>query len=152
MGKTSSATRLPMMTQTAEYAMRALAELAKIGDDESLRTSDLAARTRVPEAYLGKVLRRLVESGVLRAHKGHGGGFTLARPPERVRFVEVLEALDSMPSSKRCAFGLSRCNPANPCPLHPAWARLNELLTQWAQDTTLADVCRGEARKRKRAR
>jgi Rrf2 family protein len=139
-----------MMTQTAEYALRALSELATLGSDESLRASDLAGRTGVPEAYLAKVLRRLVEHGVLQAQRGHGGGFALTRPPERVRFVEILRALDSMPSTQHCAFGWGKCNNANPCPLHTAWARLNEALTEWATTTTLADVARKETHRRSR--
>ena len=127
--------------------MRALAELAALPREEWLRASDLAERTGVPEAYLAKVLRRLVEHGLLRANKGHGGGFALSRPPRLVRFAEVLAALDSMPSPKRCAFGWGNCNSSRPCPLHPAWARLNAAFDAWANQTTLADVAGGTTRR-----
>ncbi len=140
---------LPLLNQTAEYALRALAELASLPEDESLRASDLATRTNVPEAYLAKVLRRLVAQGLLRASKGHGGGFSLRRPPGAVRFREVLVALDSMPSTKRCAFGWGKCNASRPCPLHPAWATLNEAFDAWANTTTLADIARTDAKRRR---
>lgn len=137
---------MPMLTQTAEYALRALAVLASA--KQPLRSLDLAERTGVPDAYLAKVLRPLVEQGLLRASKGHGGGFSLARAPDRIRFVEVLEALDSMPTPGRCAFGWGKCSATSPCPLHPAWARLNASFEDWATKTTLADVAtvRGRAR------
>ncbi len=150
MGAPPRATPLPLISQTAEYAMRALAELATLGENESLRASDLAVRTGVPEAYLAKVLRRLARHGVLQAQKGHGGGFALVRAPQQVRFVEVLRALDSMPSPQRCAFGWGKCNAANPCPLHPAWARLHEIFSDWASAMTLADVVHKETRRRRR--
>ncbi len=137
---------LPLLTSTAEYALRALSELAALGSDEALRAVDLSARTDVPVAYLAKVLRRLVERGVLRASKGHGGGFALARAPQRIRFSDVLAALDSMPSPNRCAFGRPRCSSANPCPLHPAWSKLNDAFLDWARTTTLADVARTSER------
>jgi Rrf2 family transcriptional regulator, iron-sulfur cluster assembly transcription factor len=130
----------PLLTHTAEYALRALAELAAQRREPAIRGTDLAARTGVPEAYLGKVLRRLVAHGLLRANKGHGGGFALARAPRRIRFVDVLTALDSMPTPNRCAFGWPRCSASNACPLHPAWSKLNEAFLEWARTTTLADV------------
>ncbi len=129
-----------LLTGTAEYALRALAELATCGTGEMVRTVDLAKRTGVPEAYLAKVLRRLVSHQVLRATKGHGGGFALARAPADIRFVEVLEAVDSMPLANRCAFGRPSCSSSDPCPLHPVWTKLKDSFLEWAKTTTLADI------------
>lgn len=141
---------LPLLSQTTEYAFRALAELARARTP--LRAADLSERTGVPVAYLSKVLRRLVAGGVLTARKGHGGGFVLARRPRQVAFDEVLAALDEAPSRNRCAFGWGRCNPARPCPLHPAWARLQDAFGRWASTTTLASVAASGQRKRASAR
>ncbi len=137
---------LPLLSTTAEYALRALAELAIAPPAEQIRSVDLAARTGVPEAYLSKVLRKLVSHGLLHGSKGHGGGFSLAKPAGRIRFIDVLEAVDSMPATERCAFGRPRCSTTNPCPLHPAWARLKHGFLEWAQTTTLAEVTGGAAR------
>jgi Rrf2 family protein len=131
-----------LLGQTSEYALRALAILAELDPGDSMRAADLAEKTGVPAQYLSKVLRRLVASGLLRAQKGHGGGFSLARAPRNIRVADVLEALDSAPSADRCAFGWGPCNAADPCPLHPMWSRLNEAFTTWTSTTTLADVDR----------
>jgi Rrf2 family transcriptional regulator, iron-sulfur cluster assembly transcription factor len=130
----------PLLTTTAEYALRALAELANGGPAEAVTAADLSLRTGVPEAYLSKVLRRLVSHGLLHGTKGHGGGFMLARPARRIRFLEVLEAVDSMPATNRCIFGRPTCSSAEPCPLHPAWSRMKEAFVSWASTTTLAEV------------
>jgi Rrf2 family protein len=106
--------------------MRALAELAMVERGTWMRTADLAERTGVPEAYLAKILRRLVACGLLHGQKGHHGGFKLARSAERIRFLDVLRALDALPSPNQCAFGWARCNASKPCPLHPAWSELND--------------------------
>ena len=130
----------PLLTTTAEYALRAMAELATGRRAEVVTASDLSARTGVPEAYLSKVLRRLVSHGLLHGTKGHGGGFMLARPASRIRFIDVLEAVDSMPSANRCVFGRPRCSDSNPCLLHPAWSKMKDAFVQWARTTTLAEV------------
>jgi len=129
-----------LLSQTSEYALRALATLAKLRPGESMRATDLARETAVPPQYLSKVLRKLVARGLLRARKGHGGGFSLARGPSAIRVADVLEALDSAPPIGRCAFGWGRCDAAHPCPLHPMWSKLTESFQTWTSTTTLADV------------
>jgi Rrf2 family protein len=131
--------RVAPLSQTAEYALRAMAELAR-PHAEPLRGSDLSDATQVPPHYLSKVLRRLVRAGLLVSQKGHGGGFVLARPAREIRFADVLAAVDQAPHSGRCAFGWGSCDVQHPCLLHPAWSRLNEALMIWADRTTLAEV------------
>lgn len=145
-----SDTHLPIVSQTTEYAFRALAELACC-PEEPRRATDLSERTGVPLAYLSKVLRKLVAGGVLKARKGHGGGFVLARRADRVTFEEVLAALGEAPARNRCAFGWGRCSPSKPCPLHPAWSQLQSAFERWASKTTLATVAAPPAGQRRRA-
>ena len=70
--------RIAPISQTAEYALRAMSHLAR-PDAAAMRAIDLARATQVPVHYLSKVLRRLVDAGLLHSQKGHGGGFVLAR-------------------------------------------------------------------------
>lgn len=129
-----------LLPQTAEYALRALACLVDLDASEGLRSADIAERSGVPGAYLQKVLRRLVEAGLLDSQRGHGGGFRLARKPSAIRFLDVLEATEFDMNPKACAFGWDRCDVARPCPLHPAYAELKDTMREWAARTTLADV------------
>lgn len=107
---------------------------------EPMRAADLSRATQVPVHYLSKVLRRLVHARLLVSQKGHGGGFVLARPARKIRFADVLAAVDEAPRGGHCAFGWGECDERHPCPLHPAWSKLNDALTSWADRTTLADV------------
>jgi Rrf2 family protein len=137
--------RQVLLGRSAEYAFRALAVLAADGGGAVLRTEDLASSTGIPPAYLAKVMRRLAEAGIVRAQKGHGGGFRLARSPRRIRFRHVLDVVGPPAEQKLCAFGWGRCNPRAPCPLHPAWSALRQALLGWAETTTLADVAAGDS-------
>jgi Rrf2 family protein len=100
----------------------------------------IAASTHVPPAFLSKVLRMLVAAGLLRSSRGHHGGFALTREPGRIRFLDVLEAVDVALDDEQCAFGWGRCNATNPCPLHPTQLELNHALLSWASRHTLADI------------
>lgn len=129
-----------ILPQTAEYALRAMAQLALTPPGRRVRSADLSELTHIPEPYLAKVLQKLVAQGLLRSEKGHHGGFTLALPKERIRFLDILKAVDFDLEPDRCAFGWKKCSAKNPCALHPAFAPLKNAYVQWAAATTLADL------------
>ncbi len=137
-----------VLSQTAEYALRAMAWLAIMPAGEPLRVRDLSIATGIPSHYLSKVMRRLVLAGLLRSQKGQGGGFVLSKAPEEIPFIDILIAMDVYPTDGRCAFGWGACDEIRPCPLHCSWSRLKEQLRSWAEDTTLADIAKHGAENR----
>ena len=87
-----------VLSQTGQYALRAMTVLTALGPGATARTRDLAGPARVPGDYLSKILRKLVEARLLVSVKGHHGGFRLARPAGEITLEEVLEAVDEMTS------------------------------------------------------
>ena len=76
-----------MLSQTAEYALRAIAWLSS-APSEPQTTEAIAAGTGVPEGYLSKVLQSLRRAELVRSKRGITGGFVLGRSAEeRVRFI-----------------------------------------------------------------
>ena len=130
----------PFLSQTAVYALRAMAWLAATSPAAPVRARDLSEGSGIPAHYLSKILRRLVLARVLESQKGHGGGFTLARPPAEIFFMDVLAAVDAYPVPNRCAFGWGECDTDHPCPLHEVFDRLGADYRKWASTTTFADV------------
>lgn len=128
-----------LLNLTAVYGLRAMAVLAGLTAGESINAADLSTRTGVPQQYLSKVMRKLVLGRLVRAQRGRGGGFMLAQPARQIRLADVLEALD-LDLAGGCAFGFERCDPQNPCVLHPIWSRLQEDLAQWTQGSTFGDL------------
>jgi Rrf2 family iron-sulfur cluster assembly transcriptional regulator len=129
-----------LLSQTAEYALRAMTFLASLPPDAARRSADIATGTGIPGTYLAKVLTRLVREGLLSARKGHGGGFRLARAPADITFAQVLAAAEPDPVGDRCAFGWGQCDAVSPCLLHPAWSDLKARFRAWAETNTLATV------------
>ncbi len=126
-----------LIPQTAEYAFRAMSCLASRYTDGPIRSRDLSEQSNIPPFYLSKVMRRLVVAGLVTSQRGHGGGFRLAKPPEQIRFLDILEAVDYQTELGRCAFGVGRCNPDNPCPLHDSWSAMQASFLHWASTNRL---------------
>lgn len=104
-----------MLPKTAEYALRATVWLAQMpGEAES--ADQLSARTKVPRRYLHKVLQDLVRGGLLRSQSGPGGGYALAREPDTIAILDVVNAVAPLERIHRCPLGLT--SHTQLCPLH----------------------------------
>jgi Rrf2 family protein len=132
--------KMLLLSQTTEYALRAMAHLAANSTETAVTASELAEASGIPTHYVSKVMRRLVVAGLCSAQRGHHGGFALARAPSEIRFSEIIEAADPDHASLGCAFGYARCDLKCPCPLHESWAPLKDQFAAWAKRTTLEEV------------
>lgn len=127
-----------MFSQTVEYALRAVVHLAY--EAPAPRTTDqIAVATRVPKAYLSKVLQSLSRAGIVQSRRGVGGGMTLTKTPEKLVLLEVVNAVEPLGRIRECPLGLAT-HGIRLCPLH---RRLDNALATveaaFAQ-TTLAEV------------
>lgn len=127
-----------MFSQTVEYALRAAVYLA--GEAPEPRTTDqVASATRVPKAYLSKVLQGLVRAGVVHSRRGLGGGMTLAKSPGGLTILEVVDAVEPIGRIRTCPLGLSS-HGVNLCPLHRRLDAAMASVEDAFRRTTLAEV------------
>ncbi|MEO7650243.1 MAG: Rrf2 family transcriptional regulator [Bryobacteraceae bacterium] len=105
-----------MISQTTEYALRAIVWLAENSTSAQTR-QQIADATRVPADYLAKVMRSLGRAGLVQAGRGLHGGFTLSRPANRITVLEVVNVVDPIQRILICPLGLS-AHAAQLCPLH----------------------------------
>ena len=127
-----------MLSQTVEYALRAVVYLAN-RPGEASRTSEIAEVTKVPSAYLSKVLQELRKADIVSSQRGIGGGVMLSRSPEELTILEVVDAVDPIQRIDSCPLGL-RKHGVRLCPLH---RRLDNAMKQFEEafaNTTLAEV------------
>ena len=105
-----------MFSQTVEYALRAVVHLAS--EAPAARTTDqIATATRVPRAYLSKVLQALARGGIVQSQRGQGGGMTLLKPPKDLTILEVVNAVEPIQRIRTCPLGLA-AHGVHLCPLH----------------------------------
>ncbi len=127
-----------MFSQKVEYALRAVVHLA--AESPSARTVEQIARaTKVPQAYLAKVVQELVHSGVVRSQRGIGGGITLIKSPEELTILEVVNAVDPIRRIHTCPLDLA-AHGARLCPLHRRVDNALAAVEEAFRTTTLAEV------------
>jgi Rrf2 family nitric oxide-sensitive transcriptional repressor len=133
-----------MISQTAEYALRAIVWLAE-HEDRPLLSQEIAEGTQVPGNYLSKVLQLLRRAELVRARRGLGGGYSLTRSPSELTVLEVVNAADPLRRITQCPLDLPT-HQDRLCPLH---ARLDDALRKversFAQ-TSIRDLMRSRNR------
>ncbi|MBX9880196.1 MAG: Rrf2 family transcriptional regulator [Candidatus Obscuribacterales bacterium] len=127
-----------MISQTAEYALRAIVFLSMNGD-AAYTTQQISAATKVPAAYLSKVLKSLVRADLIQSQRGIGGGFVLSKPPEAVTILQVVSAVDPIQRINTCPLGL-KAHGTNLCALHKQLDDATAVIEKAFRDTTIADV------------
>jgi Rrf2 family protein len=127
-----------MISQTAEYALRAITHLAfNAGTPQT--NKQISESTRVPMPYLSKVLQSMTRAGLIHSQRGLHGGFTLLRKPEDLTVYEVVQAVDPLPRIRTCPLGLA-AHGVNLCPLHRRLDDAMALVEKAFRDSTIADV------------
>jgi len=114
-----------MISQTTEYALRAVVYLAQ-HPDLSWTTKQIAAATRVPAGYLSKVLQGLSRAGLISSQRGRHGGFQIDGDPKQMSVLEVVNAVEPIRRISRCPLILVG-HDLDLCPLHKA-KKLADLL------------------------
>jgi Rrf2 family protein len=126
-----------MFSQTVEYALRAMVYLAD--HKEPCTTTQISEVTRVPTAYLAKVLQSLQRAGLVRSLRGLHGGFLLTRPPKDLTIWDVVQCVEPIHRIRSCPLGLQSHSHAL-CPLHKQLDQALESVEAAFKSCTLADL------------
>ncbi|HXF70237.1 MAG TPA: Rrf2 family transcriptional regulator [Thermoflexus sp.] len=130
------------ISRRADYAMRVILDLAMLPSGMRARARDIARRQAIPYAFLQKIIRDLCAAGFIEASRGRRGGVRLARPPESITLLEVLEAMEGPIRLNRCSREPHLCPRSSFCAIHPIWAQAQAYLEQLLGSTTFAEVAK----------
>jgi len=129
-----------MLSQTADYALRAVLYIAERGDEGPVRVGDMAQALHIPQNYLSKILHQLARAGVLASTRGKTGGFELGVPSDRLRLYTVIAPFDRIEQRRRCLLGRAECSDRAACAAHARWKEVADTVTSFFRETTIADL------------
>src|SRR4051794_40942680 len=135
-----------MFSQTVEYALRAVVHLAS-KSPEAQTTDQIAAATRVPRAYLSKVLQGLARGGIVQSQRGLGGGVTLSQSPDDLTILQVVNTVEPIERIRSCPLGLA-AHGVRLCPLHRRLDNALAMVEKAFRETTLAEILAEPTRSR----
>jgi Rrf2 family protein len=128
----------------ADYAVRAVVELAAASGERPVKAERLAVAQGIPLNFLENILGELRHAGIVRSHRGADGGFRLARPADEVTIADIVRAVEGPLASVRgeppesCSYG----GAANSLPR--VWIAVRKNLRSVVEHVTIADVASGE--------
>jgi Rrf2 family transcriptional regulator, iron-sulfur cluster assembly transcription factor len=128
------------LTRGGEYAIRAMAYLARrpVGDISPLH--EVGAEQDIPESFLAKIFQSLVHADLAVSQRGAHGGFTLARAPSEITIREIVEAVDGPIALNGCVLWPEDCQRSGGCRMHEVWVLAQERMMEVLGQVTLAEL------------
>src|SRR5512147_1522255 len=109
------------ISRKIDYGLRAMIYLASIPQESVVPFREIARQMDVPEDFLAKILKTLVDQGLVRSTRGPHGGYALARPPVASSFLGVTEAVEGPVRLNVGGGGEGACGHAPACTMVSVW-------------------------------
>lgn len=122
------------------YSTRAMVELALHRGELPLPLTDIAKNEGISKKYLIQLMGPLKRAGLVRVVRGKQGGFVLARPPSEITLGDILYAVEGDMSLIDCVKESRVCYRSSECVSRETWLELSNLIKNYLQSTTLADI------------
>jgi len=132
------------VTAKADYAVRAVIELASGSRDSPRKVDELAKAQSIPVSFLENILTQLRSAGLVRSQRGPEGGYWLAKPPEEVNLAQVIRAVEGPLVGVRGLRPEEVAYEGSAESLRQVWLALRANLRKVLEHVTLADVASGK--------
>jgi Rrf2 family protein len=114
--------------------------LASIDEKVVVPFREIARQMMVPEDFLAKILKTLVDQGLVRSTRGPRGGYALAKPSSDVSFLDVIEAVEGSVAINVCLDGDDPCGRAAACTMVGVWKRGQDAMLDVYRQAKLSDL------------
>ena len=134
-----------MISTRGRYALRVMIDLAERQTSDFTPLKEIAARQEISEKYLESIVKNLVQNGFLEGLRGKGGGYRLVRAPEEYTVGSILRLMEGSLAPVACLEQRAQpCNREDSCRTLPMWLKLYDLLNDFFNGITLADLTDSE--------
>lgn len=128
------------ITRQADYAARAILCLAQTGNGKRISTNQVARQQNIPVSFLAEIISQLSVAGLLNTSRGASGGVALARKPENITLLEVIQAIDGPIQLNNCIPQDNACCFQENCSMRLVWCEAQNVLISRLKDTTFAEL------------
>lgn len=128
------------VTAQSRYALRILLDLALYGEQGPRTMHEIAASQSISEKFISRIVVSLRRAGLLESVRGGRGGLRLARLPESITMLDVVEAMDGPVSLLACLTKPHACPKQGRCAAEDAWRLVNDGLVATLRGIQLSDI------------
>jgi Rrf2 family protein len=128
------------ISRKIDYAIRAMIHLASIPPGTVVPFREIGRQMDVPEDFLAKIMKTLVDQGVVRSTRGPRGGYKLARPAETINVLEIIEAAEGPVAVNVCLDDDDACSRQSFCTMTSVWREGQERMLDVFRGTTLSSL------------
>ncbi|MCW3029101.1 MAG: Rrf2 family transcriptional regulator [Solirubrobacterales bacterium] len=131
------------VTAKADYAVRAIVELAGSSQESPRKVDDVAKAQGIPVSFLENILTQLRSSGIVRSQRGPEGGYWLAQPADQLNLANVIRAVEGPLVGVRGQRPEEIEYVGSAESLQQVWIALRASLRKVLENVTVADVAAG---------
>jgi Rrf2 family protein len=128
------------ISRKIDYGLRAMVYLASILPESVVPFREIARQMDVPEDFLAKILKTLVDQGLVKSARGPHGGYSLGRKPEEISFLEVIEAVEGPVALNVCLDGDDACGHSSSCTMVSVWRQGQEKMLDVYRQAKLSNL------------
>jgi Rrf2 family protein len=132
------------VTAKADYAVRAVVELASSAADAPRKVDDIARAQGIPVSFLENILTQLRSTGIVRSQRGPEGGYWLAKPANEVSLAQIIRAVEGPLVGIRGQRPEEIEYEGSAESLQQVWIALRANLRKVLENVTVADVAAGK--------
>ena len=130
-----------LISTKGRYALRVMIDLAEHPGDDLIPLKVIAERQEISEKYLESIIKLLVKARLLSGVRGKGGGYQLTRAPEQYTAGEILRLTEESLAPVSClGQDTEGCARAATCRTLPLWNGLNQVINDYLDRITVADL------------
>lgn len=130
------------ITTKGRNALKVMLDLAQHDDGSNVSLADIAERVKESQKYLEATVASLSGAGLIISARGKSGGYRLARKPNEYSVAEIICAAEGSLAPVSCLDGGTPCENAGSCLSLPLWRELDEVIMNFLNSKTLADLLR----------
>lgn len=130
-----------MLSNSSKYALNAVLYLAvNSSQEKKIMAKQISEETKIPKAYLSKLMQELTRHNLISSVRGPRGGFYLTDENREVSLMEIVTLIDGDNRLTSCMLGLHECDATNPCPIHHFVGDTKKKFVKNLKKTTVQDL------------
>lgn len=134
-----------LISTKGRYALRVMLDLAEQDPARYTPLKDIAARQDISQKYLEGIMTTLSKAGLIEGLHGKGGGYRLQKKPEQYTAGSILRLTEGSLAPVAClSENAAPCEQAAKCRTLPMWRELNQIINDYLNQVTLADLLQNQ--------